>query len=123
MLATTVVFIAIVNFLAMKAMWYYIFWYFDMPMHFIGGIVASFLIVYVFYNKISKYNTLPIYYIIIGIFIIGFGWEIFEYIFNNIIAGQVWNMFDTLSDICFDLSGGIVALFFINDGLKSSKPV
>ncbi len=123
MLAITIIFMAIVNLLAMKALWYSIFWYFDMPMHFIGGFVSSLLILYIFYNKISIYNKLPTFYIIIGIFVMGIGWEVFEYVFNNIIAGQPWNMLDTISDICFDLAGGNFALFLVSNGLKSVKPV
>jgi hypothetical protein len=122
-LATLIIFVSIVNFLATKAMWYYIFWWFDMPMHFLGGLVVALLISYIFYKTILQYPLIPVAYILLGVFVVGFGWEVFEYIFNNLIAGQAWILLDTLSDLCFDLAGGMIGLLMINDSFKFTKPV
>ncbi len=122
-LATLIIFVAIINFIAMKAMWYYIFWYFDMPMHFLGGVVVMLLVGYIFYRAISRYSMLPVSAIMLAVLIIGVGWEVFEYLVNNVYAGQVWNKLDTVSDICFDMAGGIMGLFIIKDSLKPTKAV
>jgi hypothetical protein len=122
-LATLIIFVAILNYIAMKAMWYYIFWYFDMPMHFLGGVVLTLLVSYVLYNRITKEDIVPVLHILLAVLIIGVGWEVFEYVFNNVIAGQIWNMLDTLSDICFDMAGGVMGLFIIKDSLKPIKAV
>lgn len=113
LLAYSIVFLAIVNFLAIRGDAYYIFWYFDMPMHFLGGMTSLYLIFYVFYNKITPLAKLPVMYLLFGVLIIGLGWEIFEYIFLNWYAGQPFNLQDSSSDIFFDLAGGVFGILYI----------
>ena len=52
---------------------------------------------------------------------LGAGWEVFEIIFNNIIAGNSFDLPDTLSDIFFDLSGGLCAILYILVPLENQR--
>lgn len=114
LLASSIIFLCIINLVAMKGLWYYLFWYFDMPMHFLGGMAVLFLLVYVFYNQISTQRNLPIIKLLIGVLIIGIGWEVFEYVFLNWYAGQPFIILDVVSDLFFDTAGGILGLLYIN---------
>ncbi|MDQ3245177.1 MAG: hypothetical protein M3P22_02445 [bacterium] len=108
--ALSIVFIFVLNFLANKLYWYSSFWYFDMIMHTLGGFFILLAIIYVF--KINNLDFKSIVLALLGVFIVGISWEVFEFVFNNVLAGQVFNIYDTLSDICFDMLGGILALFY-----------
>jgi len=111
-LAFIIVFLALITFGALKFYWYQAIWWFDMPMHFLGGVVALLLSVYLLYSWISSKTFLKRFIIaIIAVLIIGVCWEIFEYIFNNIIAGIQFDLLDTLSDIFFDTLGAIAGFF------------
>ncbi|MCX6752871.1 MAG: hypothetical protein NTW62_00795 [Candidatus Nomurabacteria bacterium] len=122
-MAQLVFFIFILNFIAGKLYWYISIWYFDMPMHFLGGVFVGLLAVYC--SKFVKINLLElnfkeqILYVFLFTLIVGIGWEFFEIIFNNILGGQFFNTLDTISDICFDLSGGLASYFVImNKNMK-----
>ncbi len=116
----------VLNLLALKFYWYFSIWYFDMPMHFLGGFCAGLLLMWFFSLKKEILEIdLPapdylggragfnlILKIIFGVLFIGISWEIFEILFNNIIAQISFNILDTTSDIFFDLAGGVFAIFY-----------
>ncbi|MCX6757856.1 MAG: hypothetical protein NTZ44_03190 [Candidatus Nomurabacteria bacterium] len=124
-MAYMVFFILAINYIAIKLYLYWSVWYFDMPMHFLGGVFVGFLAIYLFDPlskiKIFKINNgfrFYIFYIFLFTFIVGFGWEVFEVIFKNILAGENFNLLDTISDVCFDISGGFTTfMFFIRKNL------
>ena len=105
-----VIFIFIVNYLAMKFYWYSSVWWFDMPMHFLGGLWLGLAFVWFFFNK--EFNWKLILKIILGVLLIGILWEIFEVILNNYTTQLPFNTLDTLSDIFFDLAGGTFAVLY-----------
>ena len=116
-MAKLVFFIFILNFIAGKLSWYISIWYFDMPMHFLGGVFVGLLSIYLSkYIKLDFFNLnfkKQLLYIFLFTLIVGVGWEIFEFIFNNVIGGQYFNTLDTISDICFDLAGGFFSFLYI----------
>jgi len=115
-LAFLICLVALVNFWAGKFFWYDAIWWFDMPMHFLGGVVISFLLAYLFYSfLIKKEATQSVIFLIFGVIVVGIGWEVFEYIFKNVIAGQFFNTLDTISDVCFDLAGGAAGIFLVKN--------
>lgn len=85
-----------------------------MSMHFLGGFCTTLVLIWFFsfkkeildldFNLISK--------ITLGVLFIGISWEIFEILFNNIIAQNSFNILDTTSDVFFDLAGGILAIVY-----------
>ncbi|MFA6273847.1 MAG: hypothetical protein WC662_01690 [Candidatus Paceibacterota bacterium] len=105
-----VLFIFFINLVALKFYWYYSVWYFDMIMHFLGGFWLGLLFLWIL--KIQNVSINSILKIILSVFIVGFSWEIFEIIVNNFFAQNPFSFFDTISDLCFDLAGGIFSFFY-----------
>ena len=115
-MAKLVFFVFILNFIAGKLNWYISIWYFDMPMHFLGGVFLGFLAFYCakyfnfdIFNSTFKKQLLYIFFFTL---VVGIGWEIYEIMINNLIAQNPFNTLDTISDLCFDVSGGMMATFF-----------
>jgi hypothetical protein len=104
-------FIFLVNFLANKFYWYFSIWWFDMPMHFLGGFWIGLAFVFLFPPKDSSMTS--VFKIIFFVLLIGVGWEVFEIFFNNYLAQNPFNMLDTISDVFFDLSGGLCAILYL----------
>ena len=44
--------------------------------------------------------------------IVGIGWEVYEILVNTLMAENLFNYLDTISDISFDLSGGLFAILY-----------
>ncbi len=119
-----ILFIFIVNFLANKFYWYYSIWYFDLIMHFLGGFWIGLLFFYFFPLKNNSFSV--IFKLLLFVFLAGIGWEVYEILVNDIIAQNPFDYFDTISDICFDLSGGLCAILYVlvplkNQGASSKK--
>lgn len=102
--------IFLLNYLAMRFYWYSSIWYFDMPMHFLGGLWLGLALIWFF--KIKDISLKSIFYLILGVLLIGVLWEVFEIIIDKIITGNLFNTLDTISDIFFDLAGGTFAIFY-----------
>lgn len=107
-------FILIVNFLANKFYWYSSIWFFDMPMHFLGGAWVALAYFYIFPFKEKNITTSCILRVLCAVFLVGLGWEFFEFFVDNGIAHNIFNLLDTSSDLFFDLSGGILALLYFS---------
>lgn len=72
------------------------------------------LTIYLFYRKIGILTTKgqslkALFVILAGTFVFGFMWEIFEFFVQGSTNGNLANIVDSVSDICFDLAGGIFA--------------
>ncbi|MDE2400010.1 MAG: hypothetical protein KGL67_03345 [Patescibacteria group bacterium] len=110
----------LVNSLANKFYWYSAIWYFDMIMHTLGGICLGLASVYFFPPKDSSLKSLL--KILLFVFVVGVGWEVFEIIFYNIIAQTPFNALDTISDVFFDLAGGgLAVLYFLKNYISIEK--
>ena len=115
-IAYLILIIFLLNFLAGKFYWYSTIWYFDMPMHFLGGFwlgLMFFLIFIHFQPKLEPKLGLLIK-VILGVLLIGILWELFELVFYNYIGKNPFNTLDTMSDICFDLAGGLSSIFYVS---------
>ncbi len=115
-LVTLVIFIFVVHVLASKFYWYYSIWYFDMPMHFLGGFWSGLFIILLlsYKNLLDGKMSGSILKIILGVLLIGISWEIFEFSANSYFVKNLFvaNRLDSVSDIFFDLSGGLVAILY-----------
>ncbi|MFA6524530.1 MAG: hypothetical protein WC264_01650 [Candidatus Paceibacterota bacterium] len=108
--ASLIIFIFVINYIAMKFYWYYSIWYFDMPMHFLCGFWVGLACIYIF--SLKEFNFQFILKVLICVFLIGFFWEIFEILVNKSITQNPFNILDTLSDMFFDLAGGGVSIIY-----------
>jgi len=95
---------------------YGMIWWFDNFMHFWGGFFLGYFII----TLLAKYKPEKITVdrkffikILIGVFIIGFAWEIYEYVVDIFIAQNGPDYIDIATDLFFDTFGGAVALFLI----------
>lgn len=105
-------FIFILNYLAMEFYWYTSMWYLDMIMHFLGGFWIGLSSIYFLSIKdLSRNNILKV---LLLVFFIGIGWEIFEIQVSNFITNNSFNVLDTLSDLFFDISGGIFSFLYFS---------
>lgn len=109
-IAGVIFFIFLANFLAVKLYWYGAIWWFDMVMHSSGGLWLGLLFFHFFPNK----NSLRmIGKALIFVFLMGAGWEIFEVIVNLFTINDKFDSLDTLSDLLFDVTGGMCAILYI----------
>lgn len=104
----------------MKFHWYSIVWWFDMPMHAIGGLWVALTALYIYkYRKttledISRPNKM-LAVALVSVFVVGVLWEVFEFGTETIGTVDIANPIDSISDICFDLAGGILgSLYFVS---------
>lgn len=113
--AYLVIFIFLVNFLANKFHLYYSIWWFDVFMHFAGGVWLGFVFAWFMALKglpLSLDVTL-VSKLVLWVLVVGIGWEVFEYYFINYMAQNRFDMVDTLSDLVLDLSGGLCAILYL----------
>ncbi len=121
-LVNLIILIFILNFCAGKFYWYSSIWWSDMPMHFLGGIWLGLVFLWFFS---SKDNSSPVSWlngrksqfefivpILFGVLMVGICWEVFELYFVNYVGQNSFNMTDTVSDIFFDLAGGMLAIVY-----------
>jgi hypothetical protein len=96
---------------AMHEKLYFFYPYFDVPVHFLGGISAAllFLFIYLIITKArsSEWNEREVALtIIFGTLAIGIGWEIFEYLAG--LTTELNYARDTLLDLTMDVMGSLV---------------
>lgn len=111
-IASLVVFIFLVNFLAMKFYWYSSLWYFDMFMHFLGGFWLG--LAFLWLLKVVNFNFKNLFIVILGVLLIGASWEFFEIGVDKIFLKDNLNYLDIYSDIFFDLAGGMTAFLYLS---------
>ncbi|MFA5791755.1 MAG: hypothetical protein WC884_01815 [Candidatus Paceibacterota bacterium] len=113
-LANSIILLFLVNFFAVKFYWYYFIWYFDMSMHFFGGFCAGLVSIWLlsFLYSSFKLTFNLIIKIVLGVLVFGILWEVFEILVNNITVQNSFNTLDTISDIFFDLVGGLFAILY-----------
>ena len=104
-------FILVVSFLANKFYWYSSIWYFDMFVHFLGGLWIGLLGFYIL--LIKKNSSHEIFKILLFVLCIGIGWEVFEVLVNDVITRNPFDYLDTTSDIFFDILGGFCVILYI----------
>lgn len=104
-------FIFLAHLLAEQFYWYYSIAWFDMFMHFLGGVWLGLFFFYVFSrNKQIVPFALKIIFFIL---MVGILWEVFQFFTKNYIGGDPFDSMDTLSDIFFDLLGGLCVILYI----------
>lgn len=110
----TIVIVAILHFSALQFFLYWKFWWFDILTHFLGGLWVSISLLWLFFQfglvnifKNKKNHNLLVAFV--GTLFVGVMWEIFEYYFGIAGVDAPNYVKDTVMDIFFDLTGGLVA--------------
>ena len=103
----------ILHIIALKFFLYWIYSWFDIMMHFLGGMIVVLSSFWFFFQ--SRYVHLNqnihniIFVAISSIIFIGIGWEIFEIIIGVPVIGDF--VLDTITDLVMDVIGASVATF------------
>ncbi len=113
-----ILFILIANLLALKFYWYYSIWYFDMPMHFLGGFFIGLASVYFAVSRGGKGSAFKILSVV---FLVGVGWEVFEILVDETVTSHPFNLLDSVSDLFFDMAGGALSLYYCYNLKKNEK--
>jgi len=90
-----------------------------MPMHFLGGLWLSSAIIW-FFRKLDL-SLKSIFYTLAGVLLIGILWEVYEILINNNFAQNPFDLPDTLSDLFFDLIGGVVGVILLSKKTFTTK--
>ncbi len=111
-LGISVALVFVLNFLGVYSFWYATIWWFDMLVHFLGGVFIGFLILYLFpkIRQLSLKHLLM--YVVGGVLLVGIGWEIFEVIVWYMTNSSANSFSDSISDVICDTFGGLLALSF-----------
>ncbi len=108
-----IVAIAVVNALAVQHSWYWTMRWFDMPMHFAGGLwLAGMAIWFRFYSGRFQVVSKSFFsFVVWGVgaaLVVGFAWEVYEGVVALLTKGYINAMSDTYADLGFDILGGLV---------------
>ena len=106
-------FIFALNTLALVFSLYYTWFWFDIPMHFLGGLWVALALGWLFYfsGYISKLTQRPFVLIVLGTVIVGGLWEVFEFVVGaRLEEGYV---FDTSLDMVMDTLGALCGFVYL----------
>ncbi len=95
---------------ALEGSWYWKFPWFDLVMHFLGGLVFGCISVWILLRFFSEKHafTYLVWWLCGIVFVVGISWEVFEYLADVAFAEHY--LLDTVSDMIMDLLGGLAAL-------------
>jgi hypothetical protein len=107
--------IALLHSLAYVFFWYWTLWWFDILMHFLGGVWVALTALWFFYLsgyvQRPKANMQTYLLITLGsIAVIGIAWEIFELFVGA--YREEHHVLDTTVDLIMDIVGSLAGLFF-----------
>ncbi|MCR4334611.1 MAG: hypothetical protein NUV47_02705 [Patescibacteria group bacterium] len=104
---------AILHLSALKFYLYWDIWWFDIVVHFLGGIWAGATVFWIYYfsGRFKNPVSSPLYFfmiILFGSLLIGVIWEIFEYKIGAtfVVPGGDY-ITDTVYDLAMDVVGGL----------------
>lgn len=103
---------------ALKYSWYWLYWWFDIPVHFLGGIVVALISLYVYLKYSSAQGSLTkkqlFWVTFLGVLVIGLLWEAFELVVGGRAFADSDYMLDTISDIFTNISGSALVYVIIS---------
>ncbi len=111
------------NEIALQYYLYWVYWWYDIVMHFLGGLLVASIVIWAltrfgFLPKMVRYDSFM--WTILFVLLVGVGWEVFEYV-NGFFIGEVNVVADTALDLIMDTTGGIVGWFILAPILKAYK--
>ena len=105
--------VAVAHVVALNFYFYWTFWWFDLSVHFLGGlwVALTSLWIYLFIHSEKELGRRKTFFIVFtAIIVVGGLWEAFEY-FAGISPGDNFIM-DTTTDILMDLLGASAGLLY-----------
>ena len=117
-LASAFIFL-VLHYLGMKFHLYWIYRWYDIPLHLLGGFWLSLLGLWIsvrfgHIDSIVGYKSKALIIAVISAFVIGIAWEIFELIAGLTSLNESGYLKDFSGDVFFTFLGGVIAyLYFI----------
>lgn len=125
--AITIAIIGILHILAEKFYLYWVFWWFDILMHFLGGVWVGFLALWFLffsgfvYKNINSPSKVKIFLMTIAtVILVGALWEVFEF-YAGLMLFEPNYSFDTSLDMVMDTLGGVFAFIYGRKYFKKEK--
>lgn len=117
-LAYLIFFLFAANLLATFFYWYSTFWWFDMPMHFLGGFWVALMSLWLaLFTPLGRYlpkgRASLVLYAFLSTVLIGALWELFEVSVDAITLVRSVRLVDSLSDMAFDIAGGLAGALYV----------
>jgi hypothetical protein len=88
--------------------WYWIFRWFDTPMHVLGGLFAGYLGIIIYVMTTMKKRS-PLWPALLASLIVGIAWEFLEYAYGLSGLDPI-HRFDAIKDLLNDMMGGVISL-------------
>ncbi len=111
-----------VNTIADTTHLYYLLWWFDIPMHMLGGLWVGLTALVIYYHtgwikRKDRSLSFVVAFTLATTMVIGLLWEVFEFSVEHFVKLNDNGLLDTLKDLVDDLVGAsIAALVFIKKG-------
>ncbi|RMD61904.1 hypothetical protein D6833_07570 [Candidatus Parcubacteria bacterium] len=113
--------IAVLNGVGVAFNWYRTIWWFDIPMHLLGG---GWLVVLFFYLRTTRFAHVALdsapclrFLSALGfVALVGVGWEFFEYGLEFVLPSHLpaaARLADTFGDLLNDLLGGVAVYYLL----------
>jgi uncharacterized membrane protein YjdF len=104
--------VLVLHLIGIKLYLYWTVWWFDILTHTLGGVLIALLAELVLRRYGFRTTTLNILAIV---FVIGIGWEVFEFMKGISVTTPGTYAQDTLLDLVCDLIGGYLGILFIRN--------
>ncbi len=111
-----------VNTIADQTHLYYLLWWFDIPMHIMGGLWVALMSLVIYYHsphfkRKDRSVAFVISFALASTMVIGLFWEVFEFSVEHFVKLNDNGLLDTLKDLVDDLIGAALATaIFIKRG-------
>ena len=119
------IFIGFLNFLGSKVGWYSLLPWFDIVMHFLGGVWVALLTTAFFYKRLCRIAAQRQYlnagrFIILATLLVALLWEGWEFGIQGIakVHGLFATPADSVSDIIFGLLGAMLVVLLVRKQIK-----
>ena len=124
-LALLILFIWGVNTFADQVHLYYLLWWFDIPMHMLGGIWVALTSMVIYYHlgfhRHDRSTAFVVSTMLAATLIAGIFWEVFEFSVEHFVKLNDNGVFDTLKDLFDDMIGATIAsVIFIKKGYNKT---
>lgn len=121
-----IILIVLLNTFATSFYLYSTLWWFDIPMHFLGGVFTALLSLW-FFVRVVPARFLPntlwgwVITVLLSVFIVGLAWEMYELIVDLITGAGDYVYLDAFSDLWNDLAGGCFSLVCFISRIKGGN--
>jgi len=108
--------IAVLHSIAIMFVLYWMVWWTDLLMHFLGGLWIAFLTAWVIVVLKKSVSIRQISTILVAsVLVVGVSWEVFEVLTHSTGTTNATFWSDTVSDLCMDVLGALTAIFIIRN--------